>query len=50
MRQVNGIYTQRFNRVHKYDGSLFRGRYKSILVEVENYILELLRCIHKNPL
>ena len=50
MRQINGIYTQRFNRVHKYDGPLFRGRYKSILVEVESYLLELLRYIHKNPL
>jgi len=42
MRQINGIYTQRFNRVHKYDGQLFRGRYKSILVEVDSYLLELL--------
>ena len=50
MRQINGIYTQRFNRVHKYDGQLFRGRYKSILVEVDSYLLELLRYIHKNPL
>ena len=50
MRQINGIYTQRFNRVHKYDGQLFRRRYKSILVEVDSYLLELLRYIHKNPI
>lgn len=50
MRQINGIYTQRFNRVHKYDGPLFRGRYKSILVDADSYLLELLRYIHKNPL
>jgi putative transposase len=50
MRQINGVYTQRFNRAHRYDGQLFRGRYKSILVEAENYLLELLRYIHKNPL
>jgi len=50
MRQINGIYTQRFNRVHKYDGQLFRGRYKSILVEVDSYLLELLRYIHMNPI
>ena len=50
MRQINGIYTQRFNRIHQYDGQLFRGRYKSILVEVDSYLLELLRYIHKNPL
>jgi len=50
MRQINGIYTQRFKRVHKYDGQLFRGRYKSILVEADKYLLELLRYIHKNPI
>ena len=50
MRQINGVYTQRFNRAHKYDGQLFRGRYKSILVEIDSYLLELLRYIHKNPL
>jgi hypothetical protein len=50
MRQINRIYTQRFNRVHKYDGQLFRRRYKSILVEVDSYLLELLRYIHKNPI
>ncbi|RLB96762.1 MAG: transposase, partial [Deltaproteobacteria bacterium] len=32
MRHVNGVYTQRFNSRHHYDGQLFRGRYKSILV------------------
>jgi REP element-mobilizing transposase RayT len=50
MRQINGTYAQRFNRVHKYDGQLFRGRYKSILVDVDSYLLELLRYMHKNPL
>ena len=50
IRQINGVYTQRFNRAHKYDGQLFRGRYKSILVEVDSYLLGLLRYIHKNTL
>ena len=50
MRQINGIYAQRFNRIHKYDGQLFRGRYKSILIEADSYLLELLRYIHNNPL
>ncbi len=49
MRQVNGIYTQRYNRRKGYDGQLFRGRYKSILVEEDNYLLEMLRYIHRNP-
>lgn len=49
MRHINGVYTQRFNRYYKVDGQLFRGRYKSILVEEGSYLLELLRYIHRNP-
>jgi REP element-mobilizing transposase RayT len=49
MRHINGVYTQRFNRIHGVDGQLFRGRYKAVLVEEDNYLLEVLRYIHKNP-
>lgn len=49
MRHLNGVYTQRVNARHKFEGSLFRGRYKSILIEEETYFLELLRYIHRNP-
>ena len=50
MRHVNGVYTQRFNRRYESDGQLFRGRYKSILVDADHYLLDLLRYIHRNPL
>ena len=50
MRHINGVYTQRFNRSHQCDGQLFRGRYKSILVDADSYLLELVRYIHRNPL
>jgi len=33
MRQLNGIYTQSFNRRHNRTGHLFQGRFKAILVE-----------------
>jgi REP element-mobilizing transposase RayT len=49
MRHVNGVYTQRYNRHWGADGQLFRGRFKSILVEEDTYLLQLLRYIHKNP-
>lgn len=49
MRHINGVYTQRFNRAKKLDGQLFRGRYKSVLVEEDSHLLELLRYIHRNP-
>jgi len=50
MRHLNGVYTQRFNKRHSCDGQLFRGRYKSIVVESDSYALELVRYIHRNPL
>ena len=48
MRHVNGVYTQRFNRRHGHDGPLFRGRYRSILIDQDSYLLELLRYFHRN--
>lgn len=50
MRQVNGLYTQRFNRRHGLFGHLFQGRYKAILVQKESYLLELSRYVVLNPL
>ena len=50
MRHLNGVYTQRFNSRHHLDGQLFRGRYKSILVSGDSYLLQLVRYIHRNPL
>jgi putative transposase len=49
MRHLDGIYTQKFNRVHNRDGPLFRGRYKAILIDAEEYFLSVVRYIHKNP-
>jgi len=49
MRQLNGIYTQAFNRRHNRSGHLFQGRYKAILVEKERYLLALCRYIVLNP-
>jgi len=49
MRQLNGIYTQSFNRRHRRVGHLFQGRFKAILVEKESYLLELCRYIVLNP-
>jgi putative transposase len=50
MRHLNGVYTQRFNKMNHGDGQLFRGRFKSILVDADTYLLELVRYIHRNPL
>ncbi len=50
MRHLNGVYTQRYNRRHNCDGQLFRGRYKSILIDTDSYLLQAVRYIHRNPL
>lgn len=50
MRHINGVYTQRFNRSHKKDGQLFRGRFKAVVVDNDSHLLEVLRYIHNNPL
>jgi len=49
MRHLNGVYTQRFNQTHNHVGHVFQGRYKAILVDKENYLLELTRYIVLNP-
>lgn len=49
MRQLNGVYTQTLNRSHGKVGHVFQGRFKSIVVEKESYLLELCRYIVLNP-
>jgi putative transposase len=49
MRQLNGVYTQHFNRRHLQDGPLFQGRFKSVLFEPENYLLPLCRDVLLSP-
>ncbi|SEA24885.1 transposase [Alkalimonas amylolytica] len=49
MRHINGVYTQKYNYLKRTDGSLFRGRYKAILIEASSYLLEVSRYIHRNP-
>jgi putative transposase len=49
MRHLNGLYTQYYNKKYKKDGALFRGRYKAILIDADNYLLRLSRYIHLNP-
>jgi REP element-mobilizing transposase RayT len=49
MHHINGVYTQAFNRRYNRAGHLFQGRYKSIVVDCNEYYLELIRYIHLNP-
>jgi len=49
MRRLNGVYTQAFNYRRKKPGHVFQGRYQSILVDKDNYLLELCRYLVLNP-
>ena len=49
MRQLNGAYSQYFNRRHGLAGHVLQGRYKAILVQKEVYLLEVARYIVLNP-
>jgi REP element-mobilizing transposase RayT len=49
MRQLNGVYTQKYNWLNQKTGHVFQGRYKAILVERDNYLLELCRYVVLNP-
>jgi len=50
MRHINGAYTTYFNVKRKRAGHLLQGRYRAILVEADEYLVELSRYIHLNPL
>ena len=50
MRHIGGVYTQRYNRLKRTDGALFRGRYKAILIDDDEYLLHVSKYIHRNPL
>lgn len=49
MRQLNGVYTQDFNRKHGRGGHVFQGRFKAILVQKEKYLADLVKYILFSP-
>jgi REP-associated tyrosine transposase len=49
MRDLNGVYSQHFNRRHRRVGHLFQGRFKSLLVDKDRYLNRLARYIVLNP-
>jgi REP element-mobilizing transposase RayT len=50
MRQLNGVYTQDFNRRHHHVGHVFQGRYKAILIQKDRHLLEVSRYVVLNPI
>jgi REP element-mobilizing transposase RayT len=50
MRHLNGSYTREVNRLHRWDGPVFRGRFRSQFVDNEASLPVILAYIHLNPL
>ena len=49
MKSINVSYVSYFNRIHERCGHLFQDRFRSELVKNDNYLLEVSRYIHNNP-
>ncbi len=49
MRQINGVYTQRFNRANQRVGHVLQGRFGAVLVERDSHLLEPARYVVLNP-
>jgi len=49
MHCLNSAYTTYFNLKRGRSGHLFQGRYKSLVIDRDRYLLELSRYIHLNP-
>ncbi|MBW1963241.1 MAG: transposase [Deltaproteobacteria bacterium] len=50
MQWFGVTYTNRFNARHSRSGHLFQGRFKSMVVQNDAYLLRLSLYIHRNPL
>lgn len=50
MQWLGVTYTRRFNDRHARNGHLFQGRFKSIIVQNDAYLMQLSCYIHRNPL
>ena len=49
MRHLGGEFTRQLNRLYRWDGPIFRGRYRNRIVGTETYWQHLLIYVHLNP-
>lgn len=49
MRLLHGAYAAGFNRKYKRTGHLFGGRFRSRIIDDDQYLLEATRYVHLNP-
>ena len=49
MRQLNGVYTQSFNRKHRTGGHIFQGRFNAIMVQKDKYLSDIIKYVFFRP-
>lgn len=49
IRRIADSYTRYFNVKHNRIGPLFQGKFKAKLVDKDEYLLQLSKYIHRNP-
>ncbi|OGD13765.1 hypothetical protein A2V47_07890 [Candidatus Atribacteria bacterium RBG_19FT_COMBO_35_14] len=49
MQGIQQVFTQHYNRNNRTTGHVFEQRYKSYLCDRDDYLLQLIRYIHQNP-
>lgn len=49
MQNLSFRYTRHYNKQHGTEGPLFHGRYRAILIDPDEYLNDLVRYIHNNP-
>lgn len=49
MRQLNGVYTEKFNAAHQCVGHVYQGRYSAILIQRERHLIAVMRYVMLNP-
>jgi putative transposase len=50
MQRLSSHFTRHLNDRRGTDGPVFRGRFRSVAVEEQSHLVELIRYIHRNPL
>jgi len=50
MQAIFNSYTKAFNRMFSRSGTLFEGRFKSVYVDSDEYLIHLCHYIHRNPI
>lgn len=50
MQGINQSYAKHYKKAYKLIGNIFQGRYKSVFIDTDEYLLECGRYIERNPL